>query len=86
MVPRNEHGGIDINDDWKSILRQLTHSPHGRIVLYRGSLDDSIGMLRVREADRLMSEKKEFNKENLLRAADEIYYIPESPHLSVPLL
>lgn len=58
MVPRNEIVGIDINDDWKSILRQLTHSPHGRIVLYRGSLDDSIGMLRVREAYRLMIEKK----------------------------
>ncbi|WP_147602424.1 HlyC/CorC family transporter [Hafnia alvei] len=86
LVPRNEIVGIDINDDWKSILRQLTHSPHGRIVLYRGSLDDSIGMLRVREAYRLMIEKKEFNKENLLRAADEIYYIPESTHLSVQLL
>ncbi|MDU8416640.1 magnesium/cobalt efflux protein, partial [Pseudomonas syringae] len=30
MVPRNEIVGIDINDDWKSIIRQLTHSPHGR--------------------------------------------------------
>ncbi|MBW7984560.1 HlyC/CorC family transporter [Enterobacillus tribolii] len=86
MVPRNEIVGIDINDDWKSILRQLTHSPHGRIVLYRDSLDDIIGMLRVREAYRLMIEKKEFNKENLIRAADEIYYIPESTHLSVQLL
>ncbi|NMS58502.1 CNNM domain-containing protein, partial [Vibrio parahaemolyticus] len=26
MVPRNEITGIDINDDWKSIVRQLTHS------------------------------------------------------------
>ncbi|MGS8635663.1 magnesium/cobalt efflux protein, partial [Salmonella enterica subsp. enterica serovar Infantis] len=34
MVPRTEIIGIDINDDWKSIERQLTHSPHGRIVLY----------------------------------------------------
>lgn len=47
MVPRSEIIGIDINDDWKSILRQLSHSPHGRIVLYRDSLDDAISMLRV---------------------------------------
>jgi Mg2+/Co2+ transporter CorB len=58
MVPRNEIVGIDINDDWKAIVRQLTHSPHGRIVLYRDSLDDAISMLRVREAYRLMTEKK----------------------------
>ncbi|HHH0186120.1 TPA: HlyC/CorC family transporter [Yersinia enterocolitica] len=86
MVPRNEVVGIDINDDWKSIIRQLTHSPHGRIVLYRQSLDDAIGMLRVREAYRLMTEKKEFNKENLLRAADEIYFIPEGTPLNVQLV
>ncbi|EMY3520742.1 HlyC/CorC family transporter [Yersinia ruckeri] len=86
MVPRNEVVGIDINDDWKSIMRQLTHSPHGRIVLYRQSLDDAIGMLRVREAYRLMTERKEFNKENLLRAADEIYFIPEGTPLNVQLV
>lgn len=86
MVPRNEVVGIDINDDWKSIMRQLTHSPHGRIVLYRQSLDDAIGMLRVREAYRLMTEKKELNKENLLRAADEIYFIPEGTPLNVQLV
>ncbi|QKJ03305.1 HlyC/CorC family transporter [Yersinia mollaretii] len=86
MVPRNEVVGIDINDDWKSIMRQLTHSPHGRILLYRQSLDDAIGMLRVREAYRLMTEKKEFNKENLLRAADEIYFIPEGTPLNVQLV
>ncbi len=86
MVPRNEVVGIDINDDWKSIMRQLTHSPHGRILLYRQSLDDAIGMLRVREAYRLMTEKREFNKENLLRAADEIYFIPEGTPLNVQLV
>ena len=86
MVPRNEIVGIDINDDWKAIIRQLTHSPHGRIVLYRDSLDDAISMLRVREAYRLMTEKKEFTKEVMLRAADEIYYIPEGTPLSTQLV
>ncbi|MBF1996345.1 HlyC/CorC family transporter [Serratia symbiotica] len=86
MVPRNEIIGIDVNGDWKSIMRQLTHSPHGRIVLYRSSLDDAIGMLRVREAYRLMTEKKEFNKENLLRAADKIYFVPKSTPLNVQLV
>ncbi|MFT3243935.1 HlyC/CorC family transporter [Klebsiella pneumoniae] len=86
MVPRNEIVGIDINDDWKSIVRQLTHSPHGRIVLYRDSLDDAISMLRVREAYRLMTEKKEFTKEIMLRAADEIYFVPEGTPLSTQLV
>ena len=86
MVPRNDIVGIDINDDWKSIVRQLTHSPHGRIVLYRDSLNDAIGMLRMREAWRLMAEKNEFTKEVMLRAADEIYYVPEGTPLSMQLV
>ncbi|WP_413110940.1 CNNM domain-containing protein [Thaumasiovibrio sp. DFM-14] len=86
MVPRNEVAAIDINADWKSIVRQLTHSAHGRIVLYRDQIDEVVGMLRVREAYRLMMEKKKFNKENLLRAADEVYFIPEGTPLNTQLL
>ena len=86
MVPRNEIVGINVNDDWKSIIRQLTHSPHGRIVLFRDTLDDTVGMLRVREAWRMMTEKKEFTKENLLRAADEIYYVPQGTALNMQLV
>lgn len=86
MVPRNEITGIDINDDWKSIVRQLTHSPHGRVVLYRDQIDEVVGMLRLRESYRLMLEKNEFNKETLLRAADEVYFIPEGTPLNIQLL
>ena len=86
MIPRNEITGIDINDDWKSIVRQLTHSPHARVVLYRDQIDEVVGMLRLRESYRLMLEKNEFTKETLLRASDEVYFIPESTPLNVQLL
>ncbi|MGC7560787.1 HlyC/CorC family transporter [Pasteurella sp. PK-2025] len=87
MVPRNDIGGIDIDDDWKSIMRQLNHAAHGRVVLYKGSMDENIlGMLRVREAYRLMLDKNEFTKETLIRAADEVYFIPEGTALNAQLL
>ncbi|AKD38710.1 hypothetical protein I926_06950 [Pasteurella multocida subsp. multocida OH4807] len=87
MVPRNDIGGIDIDDDWKSIMRQLNHAAHGRVVLYKGSMDENIlGMLRVREAYRLMLDKNEFSKETLIRAADEVYFIPEGTALNAQLL
>ncbi|MBT0728045.1 HlyC/CorC family transporter [Rosenbergiella australiborealis] len=86
MIPRNEIVGINVNDDWKTLSRQLTHSPHGRLVLYRDTLEDCVGMLRVREAWRIMNDKREFTKENLLRAADEIYFIPEGTALNQQLV
>ncbi|TNH08087.1 HlyC/CorC family transporter [Testudinibacter sp. TR-2022] len=87
MVPRNDIGGIDLDDDWKAIMRQLNHAAHSRVVLYKGNMDENVlGMLRVREAYRLMLDKNEFNKETLVRAADEIYFIPEGTPLNTQLL
>lgn len=86
MVPRNEIGGINIDDDWRAIMRQLNHAAHNRVVLYKSSLDEQVlGILRVREAFRLLLEKNEFTKETLIRAADEVYFIPESTPLKTQL-
>lgn len=87
MVPRNDIGGIDIDDDWKSIMRQLNHAAHARIVLYKGNMDKNIlGMLRVREAFRLLLEKDEPSKETLIRAVDKVYFIPEGTPLTTQLM
>ncbi|OOF70395.1 HlyC/CorC family transporter [Rodentibacter caecimuris] len=86
MVPRNEIAGIDIDDDWKAIMRQLNHAAHNRIILYKGNMDQNVlGIVRVREAFRLMLEKNEFSKETLIRSADEIYFIPEGTALKTQL-
>ncbi|VTU09151.1 magnesium and cobalt efflux protein [Actinobacillus indolicus] len=87
MVPRNDIGGIDIDDDWKSIMRQLTGAAHNRVVIYKGNMDKNIlGMLRVREAFRLMLERNEFTKEQLMRAVDAVYFIPEGTPLNTQLM
>ena len=87
MVPRNDIGGIDIDDDWKAIMRQLTGAAHARVVIYKGNMDKNVlGMLRVREAFRLMLERNEFTKEMLIRAVDEVYFIPEGTSLTTQLM
>ena len=84
MVPRSEIYAIDINDDWKSILRQLAHGAHTKILLYRDNIDDVVGFLHARDALRLMA-RDQFNKSSLLREVDEIYFIPEGTPLNVQL-
>ncbi|WP_373819275.1 transporter associated domain-containing protein, partial [Glaesserella sp.] len=54
---------------------------------YKGNMDKNIlGMLRVREAFRLMLERNEFTKEQLVRAVDEAYFIPEGTPLTTQLM
>lgn len=85
MVPRNEIVGIDVNDDWKAIMRQLTHAQHTRVLLYRDQIDDAVGFIHARDALRLLT-KEQFTKATLLRAVREIYFIPEGTSLNVQLL
>ncbi|MBP7547335.1 MAG: DUF21 domain-containing protein [Corallincola sp.] len=85
MVPRSEIVGIDINDDWKSILRQISHGQHTRVLLYRDTIDDAVGFIHARDALRLLT-KEQFDKGTLLRAVRELYFIPEGTPLNVQLL
>lgn len=80
MVPRSEIVAIDINDEWKDIQKQLIHAQHTRVLLYRDTIDDSVGFVHMRDALRLLS-KDQFTKASLLRAVREIYYTPESTPL-----
>lgn len=80
MVPRSEIYAIDVNDDWKIIQKQLTHSQHTRVLLFRDSIDDVVGFMHVRDALRLLS-KDQFTKATMLRAVRDIFYTPDSTPL-----
>jgi len=85
MVPRNEIIAIDINDDWEILLRQLRNISHTKVLLYRDTIDDSVGFVHTRDALRLLL-KEQFDKTTLLRAVKELYFIPEATPLNVQLL
>ncbi|NHI00936.1 MULTISPECIES: HlyC/CorC family transporter [Oceanimonas] len=85
MVPRNEIYGIDITQDWKSINRRLLQSPHTKVLLYRDNIDDALGFIHARDALRLLG-REELSKPSLMRAAREVYFIPEATPLNVQLL
>jgi len=85
MIPRSELIGIDVNDDWKQIQRQLTQANHTRVLLYRDNIDDVVGYVHARDALKLLS-KGQFTKATLLRSVRELYFIPEGTPLNVQLL
>lgn len=87
MIPRNEIVAVDINDDWASIMKQLISMQHTRILLYRSQIDDAIGFLHARDMMRLVTRNQaEPDKASLVRAARDIYFIPEGTPLNVQLV
>lgn len=85
MVPRNEISGIDIEEPWEDIQKQLATSQHTRLPVYRGSIDNVIGILHLRNVLGL-NRTREVGKEELLKLVRDTYFIPEGTELNTQLL
>lgn len=84
MIPRNEVVGIDLDDDVRDIERILRTSQHTRLPVWKGSVNNVIGMLHMRNAAKILAQES-FNKAELLQVTREPYYIPESTQLHTQL-
>ena len=85
MVPRGEIEGIDLDADWNEIAAKLGTSRYTRLPVYRGSLDDVVGVVHLRKVMRLMHSGG-FNREAFMLLIVEPYFIPQGTPLSTALL
>ncbi|RMD71139.1 MAG: HlyC/CorC family transporter [Gammaproteobacteria bacterium] len=85
MVPRQAIVGIDLNDDWDTILEHITHTQHTRLPAYRDSIDHIEGILHIRDVLHLLG-RGALNKEGLIRVLREPYFVPEGTPLHTQLL
>ena len=85
MVPRHEVVGIDLDDSLESILEQVRSSQYTRLPVYKGDINNIIGMLHLRNAARFLSAE-EVTKAAIVQEAREPYFIPESTPLHTQLL
>ncbi|MBB3142742.1 HlyC/CorC family transporter [Halomonas organivorans] len=85
MVPRHEVVGIDLDDALDDILTQIRTSQHTRLPVYKGDINNIIGMLHLRNAARFLS-RGEVTKAAIVQEAREPYFIPESTPLHTQLL
>ena len=85
MVPRGEIEGIDLDADWNEIAAKLGTSRYTRLPVYRGSLDDVVGVVHLRKVMRLMHSGS-FHREAFIQLIVEPYFIPQGTPLSTALL
>jgi Mg2+/Co2+ transporter CorB len=86
MIPRQEIAGIDFSMNWDDILDRLRQTPHSRLPLYDGELDNLIGILHMkRVAQELV--RGSLTRERLMEisAAREPYFVPEGTTLTQQL-
>jgi Mg2+/Co2+ transporter CorB len=87
MVPKAEIVGVDLEDDWNEILKQLKSMQHTRLPVYEGEIDNTLGMLHARDLANLLARDPEtLDKETLKKSLRKITYVPEGTPLSTQLL
>jgi Mg2+/Co2+ transporter CorB len=86
MIPRQEINGLDVSTSWDDILERLMQTPHTRLPVYDGELDNLIGLLHMKRVARELA-RGTFSRERLLELARgrEAYFIPEGTPLNVQL-
>jgi putative hemolysin len=84
MVPRPEVVALSVDLPPEQALQAVLESPYTRYPVYRGSLDDIVGVLHVRDLIEAMHERgiASVQVEDLLRPA---YMVPETKDLAALL-
>ena len=84
MVPHNEIVGIDLEDDISEINSIITNSDHTRLPVFKGSIDQVVGVLHLRRLANL--SRREIDKKAIQDLLTEPYFVPEGTPLSTQLV
>jgi magnesium and cobalt transporter len=76
MIPRTEIVAVSTEATIDEIINEVIESRHTRIPVYRGTIDNIIGILNVK--DMLKFWSKQITKDDLLACLSMPYYIPET--------
>ncbi|GAB0153156.1 CNNM domain-containing protein [Marinobacterium sp. BA1] len=85
MIPRNEVEGIDLDLEMDQILELLSKTGHTRLPVYRGDINNIVGILHMRNLAQLIQQGN-LTKPAIMQVVHEAYFVPESTPLQTQLL
>ncbi len=85
MIPRQEIDGIDLEEPWDELLKDLRDMPYTQALVYRRSIDKVVGFIHARRVMQALMEGG-LTREKLESLIREPYYIPEGTPLHTQLL
>jgi len=86
MIPRQDIAAINANDNWEDILDQLRQTPHTRLPLFEGDIDNLVGIVHMKRVAQELA-RDTLTRERLidLARAREPYFVPEGTSLTMQL-
>ena len=82
MVHRTDMRSVSADDPPEAVVREILRSPHTRMPLWRGSLDNIVGVLHAKDLLRALDEVgNDFSKIDLMRVATRAWFVPDTTTL-----
>jgi CBS domain containing-hemolysin-like protein len=78
MIPRGEIAYVDVSDDWDTILDALRSTPHTRLPVCQGNLDNIVGILHMKKVARALA-RGDFRSRALAAAGAEARSVLSCP-------
>ena len=76
MIPRTQIVAVSTDANIEEIIQEVVESHYTRIPVYRGTIDNIIGILNVKDLLKFWSQQ--ITKEDILSSLTKPYYIPET--------
>lgn len=83
MIPRIDMTTIDIDADYQELFNTFKASMYTRIPVYQNDPDNIIGMVNIK--DLLMTQKKDFKVQKILREVHYTYELKKTPDLLIEM-
>lgn len=82
MVHRTHMRSVNLDNPPEMIVREILQSPHSRIPLWRGSLDNIVGVVHAKDLLRALPDVgNDFAKVDIMKVASKPWFVPDTTSL-----
>ena len=86
MVHRTNMRSVNADNPPEAVVREILQSPHTRMPLWKGSLDNIVGVLHAKDLLRALNEVgNDFSKIDVMKIASRPWFVPDTTTLQEQL-
>jgi Mg2+/Co2+ transporter CorB len=86
MVHRTNMRSVNADNPPEAVVREILQSPHTRMPLWKGSLDNIVGVLHAKDLLRALNEVgNDFSRIDVMKIASRPWFVPDTTTLQEQL-
>jgi Mg2+/Co2+ transporter CorB len=86
MVHRTNMRSVNADNPPEAVVREILQSPHTRMPLWKGSLDNIVGVLHAKDLLRALNDVgNDFSKIDMMKIASKPWFVPDTTTLQEQL-